>query len=114
MTEIIGQGKEDILVIDDRPENLRLLSVMLNRQGYEVRKAINGKLGLQAALAVPHYNDDLGHQAGDNCLRKVAQAISGVIQRATDLVARYGGEEFVVILPNTEESGASKIAETIR
>ena len=279
MTEIIGQGKDDILVIDDRPENLRLLSVMLNREGYKVRKAINGKLGLQAALTVPpdiilldinmpemdgyqvcqelkaneitcdipvifisaldevldkvkafnvgcndyitrpfqleevsvriknqlsirrlqiklekqkqeleekniqlqrqihyrslaenemlminqklqilanidsltqipnryrfkeffnrewrrmsreqsplavilcdidyfkNYNDDLGHQAGDNCLRKVAQAISDVVQRAADLVARYGGEEFVVILPNTEESGALKVAETIR
>ncbi len=35
-----------------------------------------------------NYNDDLGHQAGDNCLRKVAQAISGVVQSAADLVAR--------------------------
>ena len=42
----------NILVIDDRPENLRLLSVMLTKKGYTVRKAINGDLGIRAAYAV--------------------------------------------------------------
>ena len=42
----------NILVIDDRPENLRLLSVMLTRKGYTVRKAINGDLGIRAACAL--------------------------------------------------------------
>ncbi|MDJ0901960.1 MAG: PleD family two-component system response regulator [Xenococcus sp. MO_188.B8] len=279
MTKLIGQIKEDILVIDDRPENLRLLAIMLDRQGYEVRKAINGKLGLRAAQTLPpdiilldinmpemdgyqvcqelkanpstchipvifisaidevldkvkafkvggsdyitkpfqleevsarienqlsirrlqiqlekqkleleekntqlqkqihyrslaenemlvlnqklqilanidsltqipnrhrfqeffnrewrrmtrekssiavilcdidyfkKYNDSYGHQAGDNCLQKVAQAIASIVKRPADLVARYGGEEFVVILPNTEGLGALKVAEAIR
>ena len=279
MTKLTEQDKEDILVIDDKPENLRLLSIMLERQGYAVRKAITGKLGLRAAQTVPpniilldinmpemdgyqvcqqlknneitchipvifitaldevldkvkafnvggsdyitkpfqieevsvrienqlsirrlqiqlekqtqeleekniqlqkeihyrsiaenemliinqklqilanidsltqipnrhrfteffnrewrrmtreqsplavilcdidyfkNYNDTFGHQAGDHCLQKVAQAISLAVQRPADLVARYGGEEFVVILPNTEASGALQVAETIR
>ncbi len=60
------------------------------------------------------YNDAYGHQAGDDCLRKVAQAISCVTQRPNDLVARYGGEEFGVILPNTEVEWAFRISEEMR
>ncbi|MGH8049744.1 MAG: sensor domain-containing diguanylate cyclase [Arenimonas sp.] len=60
------------------------------------------------------YNDLYGHMAGDECLRKVAQAISDSAQRGGDLVARYGGEEFAVILPNTNEKAAKDIAEKIR
>ena len=61
-----------------------------------------------------HYNDYYGHQGGDEVLLRVAQTISQVPRRASDLVARYGGEEFVVILPNTSTEGAFKFAELIR
>ena len=44
--------KADILIVDDKPENLRLLATMLNKQGYEIRTAINGKLCLRAAKAI--------------------------------------------------------------
>jgi diguanylate cyclase (GGDEF)-like protein len=44
--------REDILIIDDTPENLRLLSTILIRQGYGVRKAINGQIALMAAQTV--------------------------------------------------------------
>jgi diguanylate cyclase (GGDEF)-like protein len=60
------------------------------------------------------YNDTYGHQAGDSCLRNVAQTISRTAKRTSDLVARYGGEEFTVILPNTNRFGAMIIAETIQ
>jgi len=60
------------------------------------------------------YNDTYGHQAGDDCLRQVARAISGSVRRPADLVARYGGEEFAVILPNTDAEGAIHIAEKVR
>ena len=60
------------------------------------------------------YNDTYGHQAGDDCLRAVADAISANCQRPGDFVARYGGEEFIVILPNTETEGAVHLAEDIR
>jgi len=60
------------------------------------------------------YNDYYGHLQGDECLIQVAQAISQVVRRPADLVARYGGEEFVVILPNTDGSGAVQVAQLIQ
>ncbi|AFY72454.1 PAS domain S-box [Synechococcus sp. PCC 7502] len=45
--------KGDILVVDDTPDNLRLLASMLSEQGYKVRKAINGQLALMAAQSAP-------------------------------------------------------------
>lgn len=59
------------------------------------------------------YNDTYGHQAGDQCLQQVAQAMQRCAQRASDLVARYGGEEFVVVLPLTTAESAAQIAETM-
>lgn len=60
------------------------------------------------------YNDSFGHQAGDLCLKKVAQAILNTVNRPADLVARYGGEEFAIILPQTPAKNALQVAETIR
>ncbi|MDJ0519613.1 MAG: PAS domain S-box protein [Trichodesmium sp. MO_231.B1] len=60
------------------------------------------------------YNDTYGHQKGDECLQRVAKAISTVVKRPADLVARYGGEELAVILPNTNLEGAIYIAKIIR
>ncbi|MCT7987570.1 putative bifunctional diguanylate cyclase/phosphodiesterase [Laspinema olomoucense] len=60
------------------------------------------------------YNDTYGHQAGDECLKKIARAVASVVKRQGDLVARYGGEEFVVVLPATNVPGAVQVAEQIR
>lgn len=59
------------------------------------------------------YNDSYGHQIGDECLVKLAQATQQVVCRSADLVARYGGEEFVIILPNTDSQGALAVAEKL-
>ena len=60
------------------------------------------------------YNDTYGHNAGDGCLRQVAQAIKNTIERPGDFCARYGGEEFIVLLPHTALDGAIHMAEKIR
>ena len=56
------------------------------------------------------YNDRFGHQRGDECLRRVARALTDCIGRPADLVARYGGEEFVCLLPEVGRRGAAKMA----
>jgi diguanylate cyclase (GGDEF)-like protein len=60
------------------------------------------------------YNDIYGHQAGDTCLRMVAEVFSQAINRPGDLVARYGGEEMAVLMPDTDDVGAAAVAENIR
>jgi diguanylate cyclase (GGDEF)-like protein/PAS domain S-box-containing protein len=60
------------------------------------------------------YNDAYGHQAGDRCLQAVAKVIGDATLKTSGLSARYGGEEFAVVLPDTAEDDALKIAEVIR
>ena len=60
------------------------------------------------------FNDQSGHQAGDACLRAVAQAISDAHRRAGELVARYGGEELAVVLPGVSQGEALAAAEALR
>ena len=59
------------------------------------------------------YNDTHGHAAGNDALRRVAQAIRETV-RAVDFPARYGGEEFAVVLPQVEPPALAAIAERIR
>ena len=59
-----------------------------------------------------YVNDRFGHQAGDELLKNLGQAISLVI-RLSDVVTRYGGDEFVVLLPSTEAEAAYEVAKRI-
>lgn len=58
-------------------------------------------------------NDAYGHPAGDEVLRRLARVLSET-RRANDIVARYGGEEFSIILVDTANITAGKVAERIR
>jgi diguanylate cyclase (GGDEF)-like protein len=59
------------------------------------------------------YNDHYGHVHGDECLREIAEALAENVRRAPDMIARFGGEEFVCLLPATEISGVSQMAEAL-
>lgn len=58
-------------------------------------------------------NDSMGHPAGDELLRRLAEVLSRDL-RATDLISRYGGEEFAVLLPETTKAEAMQVAERMR
>ena len=60
------------------------------------------------------YNDNFGHLAGDECLKKIAKSLSNCLRRASDMIARYGGEEFIVILPNTNSQHAKVTATELK
>ena len=84
----------------------------------EWRRHERGQLPLSVLLIdvdlFKQYNDELGHLAGDDCLRAIASSIQTSVGRAGDFVARYGGEEFAVILPDTDLHASIWIAEEIR
>ena len=58
-------------------------------------------------------NDSYGHDQGDTVLQAVAHAI-GQVKRITDLACRLGGEEFALLLPETDQAGALKMAHRLR
>jgi two-component system, cell cycle response regulator len=58
-------------------------------------------------------NDTWGHPAGDTVIRAAVDR-AGTALRTTDRLGRYGGEEFIILLPETEASGAMAVAERIR
>ncbi|MDE3073061.1 MAG: diguanylate cyclase [Pseudomonadota bacterium] len=57
------------------------------------------------------YNDFYGHVGGDECLRSLAGVLKTVARRPRDVVARFGGEEFTLLLPETDEVMARKLAQ---
>lgn len=94
--------------------NRRCFDQTLRNEWEQARRTLgNLSLLLVDVDNFKQYNDTYGHLAGDECLKRVAIALSGHV-RAYDMVARYGGEEFAFILPNETLSGAQTVAERVR
>ncbi|MDP5240332.1 diguanylate cyclase [Uliginosibacterium sp. 31-16] len=92
-----------------------------NRRAFDERMVLEcrrhrrtpGSLGL-AIIDIDNfkaYNDFYGHQAGDACLREVAQLIDASARRPGEMAARYGGEEFAVIIPSCSVEEAQRYGE---
>ncbi|MDO6713330.1 diguanylate cyclase [Aliiglaciecola sp. 2_MG-2023] len=99
------------------------LTGLTNRRGFlraftfarELRKRSANPLAI-LLLDVDYFkkfNDTYGHQAGDDCLKLIADTLSEIL-RSQDVLARWGGEEFALLLPNTEQAGAVTLAEKLR
>lgn len=81
--------------------------------------ARHGKNGTVAFLMIDidyfkNFNDEYGHQAGDACLKIVAEIAKRQLRAGKDLAVRYGGEEFLFVLPDTPLDDAIQVAERIR
>jgi diguanylate cyclase (GGDEF)-like protein len=100
-----------------------LTGIANHRRFYELlneewRRARRTGVALSIAMAdidsFKAFNDARGHLMGDECLKRVAEAIASTPGRTGDVVARYGGEEFAVVLIATEREGAVQVAESMR
>ncbi|MEN2998300.1 MAG: diguanylate cyclase [Brevinematia bacterium] len=94
--------------------NYHMLKALVN---YEIEK-IRRYGGYFSLLMIDldnfkRYNDEYGHQFGDEILNEFSQIVSSCIRRA-DVLFRYGGDEFVVFCPETRRIGARAVAEKIR
>ena len=96
---------------------------LLNRAAFEAcmtqehdRAVATGQTYAVIMADVDHFksfNDTRGHQAGDEALIQVAEAIRHTV-RKTDFVGRYGGEEIIVLCPTIDGDMAAELAERIR
>lgn len=84
------------------------------------RHAVRGGTGMEISVIMldidyfKPYNDNYGHQGGDDCLKQVAVTLEKCAQRGADLLARYGGEEFIAVLVDTPTQGAVTVAEDMQ
>ncbi|WP_200939474.1 sensor domain-containing diguanylate cyclase [Aureimonas sp. Leaf454] len=134
--ETIDDTSEVILVMRDISDRKRLeeelsalasqdgLTGLANRRAFDqaldrtwrqtLREGGEMALVLMDVDCFKQFNDRYGHQAGDDCLRAVADSIQALLNRSTDLACRYGGEELVVVLGGTGLEPALAIAEQMR
>jgi diguanylate cyclase (GGDEF)-like protein len=123
VTELVLKGK----MLE--ASNLRLLHQSSRDEltGLANRRCFDRSLGTEwqraARIATPlsllmvdidhfkQYNDNYGHVAGDECLRRVADVLDHCVRRAGEMVARYGGEEFVMLLPGADMDHACETAQ---
>lgn len=120
---VLRQGRSETAQLAELAQTDGLTGLS-NRRAFDaaLRKAWEDAVLLDRPLALlfidadnfKGFNDLYGHPAGDELLRRLAQAARKAARRPTDVVARYGGEEFVVLLPDTGLLAANRIAEDIR
>jgi diguanylate cyclase (GGDEF)-like protein len=107
----------------ERQARLDPLTGAFNRRAFDellrrdvARAQRHGRPLAVILIDIDHFkrvNDTMGHAAGDRFLVAVAKTIAAVL-RAEDLLCRYGGEEFIVVLPETDGTGALQAAERLR
>lgn len=117
---------ERILTLEDKIMQLAsidALTGLLNRRVFMER--LEDEVARFARLRQPislimidldnfkYINDNYGHQAGDEVLRRVGQELYTKV-RKYDFIGRYGGEEFCVCAPGVDQKGAQELAERLR
>lgn len=99
------------------------LTGLLNRRCFRAKLdryvSFSARYGGQGAVMIididglKQVNDKLGHQPGDNLIRRVADILRERV-RTTDIVARLSGDEFAVLMPQTDTGGALQLGEDLR
>jgi diguanylate cyclase (GGDEF)-like protein len=92
--------------------NRREFMTRLARESH--RQARSGRPLSLVLIDVDHFkriNDNWGHPAGDEVLTRIGEILLSHTREQVDTAARYGGEEFVLLLPETDLTGALHVAE---
>lgn len=118
-TMLVQRQKAELEEINLRLERLSVedpLTGLANRRRFEAildeewRRCLRQELPLAVMMvdvdSFKLYNDTYGHQAGDECLSRVAQELKQFARRPGDCVARFGGEEFVIVWPGASADEA--------
>jgi len=114
------QRREAAMLRDDARTDV--LTGLANRRAFDamLEPLLHGRREHDAGFSLllldvdffKSYNDQFGHQAGDQALRHTGRLLRAAL-RPGDVAARYGGEEFAVLLPDTDAPAALKVAERI-
>jgi diguanylate cyclase (GGDEF)-like protein len=114
----LAEEKVKVLSLQDEltgVANRRHLNQFLTREwARAIRRDIPISLLMLDIDYFKPYNDNYGHQKGDQVLQQVARALGNFSRRGGDLVARFGGEEFAVVLVDTTAPASEFLAESIR
>ena len=134
--ELIARIKNGLRILElekslkEANDEIRILSITdaltgIYNRGYlnerlpqEIKRSIRYQRSLSIIITdIDHFkyvNDTYGHLAGDTVLKGFVQCILASVRDQIDWTARYGGEEFLVVLPETNFSGAKLLAERLR
>ena len=126
----ITEKQGTIVKLDEANKHLKELSYVDSLTKIPNKRAYDEKLSSQVVEAkrsksplsfilidvddFKTYNDNYGHEQGDDILCGVAQIIQNALGRKTDFVARLGGDEMAIILPYTDIVGATIIAKRVQ
>ncbi len=124
-----GELRQAHAQLERQAAELERLSNLDGLTGLANRRSLDGRIDVEVARArrngtelallmldIDHFkaiNDRFSHTIGDEVLKRLALLLRSAI-RDVDVAARFGGEEFVLLLPDTEHSGALAVAEKVR
>jgi len=116
--ELLGQGRRlEAMIFEDPLTQLYNRRFMLTQLAALVSGARRHERPMSVVMIdIDHFkalNDRHGHEAGDRALVAVAHAMRDRL-RAEDYLGRLGGEEFLALLPDVDEEGAARVADSLR
>ena len=127
---MVSKINKETIALEEANKKLKALSILDSLTSLANRRFFDERIEFEWARSIresrllsiimididffKNYNDTYGHQVGDDCLIKVSSVFRNFSKRPGDLVARYGGEEFIILLSDTDLSGAGIVADKIR
>lgn len=117
MLEKLNQQLNELSVTDGLTglKNRRFFDETLRNELHRAHRT--GRPLSLALMDIDHFkslNDHYGHQAGDQCLKRVGEILRASVRKPSDVAARYGGEEFALVLPETDPDTAETVLERLR